>query len=199
MTHATTIERGRSWLFIAAAAIPCVAALLFCAVGIQEWWLISTEQIAVIPAPKPGVSTAREVPASSLLPFIFGSGALAATFGYALLRNSRRVLVAGYVAVGLIAALGWASRALASQEGAGVAEAIVLMLFVGLGAVVASALGGAAYGGYKAAQKNESIARGIGFGILKGLGASLVVGVVLWVALTVLGALFVGYALLTSP
>lgn len=106
-------DAQRSWLFLAAAAVPCVAALLFCAVGIQEWWLIRTGQIAVIPAPRPGVASAVEVSASSLLPLILGSGALAATFGYALLRRSRRVLVAGYAIVALIAGLAYAARAIA--------------------------------------------------------------------------------------
>ena len=107
------MTNGRNWLFIAAAAIPCIVLLVFCATGIQEWWLISTKQIAVIPTPKPGETSAPEVPASSLLPLILGSGALAATFGYALLRRSRKVLVAGYVIVALIAGLAYAARAIA--------------------------------------------------------------------------------------
>ena len=103
----------RSWLFIAAAAIPCLVLLLFCATGIQEWWLIGTKQIAVIPTPHPGDTSAPEVPASSLVPLILGSGALAATFGYALVRGSRRVLTAGYVIVAVIAGLAYAARAIA--------------------------------------------------------------------------------------
>jgi len=187
------------WLFVAAAAIPCIAALLFCGVGIHEWWLISTKQIAVIPRPHPGDTSMPEVPASSLLPLILGSGALAATFGYALLRGSRKVLAAGYVAVGLIAALGYATRALASQGGAGVAEAVLLIVVVVAAALVAFVLGGAVYGGLKARKNNQSIAKGVGSGILKGLIALVVWGAIVLVALNVLAALFVGYALLTNP
>ena len=107
-------DSARSWAFIAAAAIPCVAALLFFAVGAHEWWLISTNQIAVIPAPRPGqAAESVEVSASSLLPLVLGSGALAATFGYALLRRSRGALIAGYTIVALIAGLAWAARAIA--------------------------------------------------------------------------------------
>ena len=101
---------GRNWLFIAAAAIPCLVLLAFCVTGIHEWWLIGTKQIAVIPRPHPGDTSAPEVPASSLVPLILGSGALAATFGYALLRRSRKVLIAGYAIVALIAALAYAAR-----------------------------------------------------------------------------------------
>ena len=104
-------DSARSWAFIAAAAVPCLAALLFFVVGAHEWWLISTNQIAVIPAPRPGqAAESVEVSASSLLPLVLGSGALAATFGYALLRRSRRVLVAGYAIVAVIAGLAFFSR-----------------------------------------------------------------------------------------
>ena len=106
-------DSARSWAFIAAAALPCLAALLFFVVGAHEWWLISTRQIAVIPAPRPGQADVVEVSASSLLPLVLGSGALAALFGYALARGSRKALLAGYATVALIAALTYAARALA--------------------------------------------------------------------------------------
>lgn len=91
------------WLFIAAAAIPCAVLLLFSAAGAHEWWLITTKQIVVAPAPRPGVSSIPEVPASSLLPLILGSAALAAMFGYALLRRSRKALAATYLTLLLVA------------------------------------------------------------------------------------------------
>jgi len=185
----------KSWLFLAAAAIPCIAALLFCGVGIHEWWLIGTKQIAVIPRPHPGDTSMPEVPASSLIPFILGSGALAATFGYALLRGSRKVLIAGYAAVGLIAALAYAARAGASQEGAGVAEAVLWIVGIAVTGFAAFVLGSAGYGGYKAIQAGESIARGIGRGILKGIGAFIIATAVVLTGLTVLGALYVAFAL----
>ena len=92
----------RHWLFIAAAALPCAVLALFCAYTIHEWWLISSHQIAVIPAPRPGDTSLPEVPASRLLPFVFGSGVLAALFAFALLRNSMRALVAGYAGLLLV-------------------------------------------------------------------------------------------------
>ena len=91
-----------SWAFLAAAAIPCAVLLVFCGVGIHEWWLISTNQIAVIPTPTRGTTSAPEVPAASLLPLILGSGGLAAMFAYALFRGSRGALVGAYLAVGLV-------------------------------------------------------------------------------------------------
>lgn len=94
----------RNWIFSVAAAIPCAVLLLFCAVAVHEWWLISSGQIAVIPTPAPGASSAPNVPASNLLPLIFGSGILAALFAYALLRRSWRVLIGAYLAVSMLIA-----------------------------------------------------------------------------------------------
>lgn len=93
--------RGR-WLFVVAAAIPCLALLAFCVIGIHEWWLIGTRQIIVVPTPAPGATSAPEVPAARLVPLILGSGALAAVFAFAWLRGSRRALLGGYLAVGLV-------------------------------------------------------------------------------------------------
>lgn len=95
------------WLFSLAAALPCLALLLLAGVGLHEWWLIATNQIAVVPMPKAGDAVAVEVPASRVLALVLGSGALAATFGYALLRGSRKALVGGYVAVLLVAGVAW--------------------------------------------------------------------------------------------
>lgn len=97
----------RGALFIAAAALPCVVMVLFCVLTIHEWWLIASEQVAVIPSLKPGQSSAEQVPASRLLPFAFVSGALAAVFAWAIVRNSRRALVGGYVAILLIVGQAW--------------------------------------------------------------------------------------------
>jgi hypothetical protein len=108
-----SVPARRGWLFIAAAAIPCFLLLAFCGVAVHEWWLIATGQIAVIPTPRPGDAFAQEVSASSVVPFIIGSGALAVTFAYAALCGSRKALIAGYAAVGLIAGLAYAARAIA--------------------------------------------------------------------------------------
>lgn len=96
------MSRFSRWAFLAAAAVPCVVLLAFCGIGIHEWWLISTHQIAVIPAPKPGAAMAAEVPAARLVPLILGSGTLAALFAYAFLRGSRGALITAYLAVFLL-------------------------------------------------------------------------------------------------
>jgi hypothetical protein len=100
------------WIFSAAAGIPCAVLLLLCGVALREWWLISSGQIAVIPAPMPGQHSAVEVPAASLLPLILGSGILAASFAYALLRGSRSVLMCAYLAVFLLIAMPFVRRLL---------------------------------------------------------------------------------------
>ena len=102
----------RNWLFLAAAALPCAAMLLFFGVAVHEWWLISTRQIVVIPTPLAGAGSAPEVPAANLVPFIVGSGVLAGMFAYALLRGSRRVLIAAYALIALVAGLAWLARTL---------------------------------------------------------------------------------------
>lgn len=103
---------ARTWLFIAAAAIPCALLLLFAATGLHEWWLISSKQIVVAPMPRPGESSLPEVPASRLLPLIAGSAALAGLFGWALLRGSRRALAGGYAILLVLVAVAVARRVL---------------------------------------------------------------------------------------
>ena len=97
--------RGKSWIFFAAAAIPCAALLIFSGIGIHEWWLISTHQIVVIPLPARGAASAPEMTGARLAPLILGSGILAALFAYAFLRGSRGVLICAYLAVGLVIAV----------------------------------------------------------------------------------------------
>jgi hypothetical protein len=104
---------------------------------------------------------------------------------------------------GLVAGLAYASRAVASREGAGLAEGIVLliyvMIYVTLAALIIFMSAGGIYGGYKARQNGESIPRGVGLGVLKGIGALVVVGLVIWVVLTIVAGLFWVYAMLTWP
>lgn len=97
----------RNWPFIAAAAIPGAAALLFCGTGIREWWLIRTHQIVVIPTPHRGDTSLPEMPASNALPLVAFSGLVTVLFAYALLRGSKKALISGYLIVGLVAALAW--------------------------------------------------------------------------------------------
>lgn len=106
------MSRFSHWAFLAAAAIPCVALLLFCGFGIREWWLISTHQIAVIPTPVPGAMSAPEVPAARLVPLILGSGMLAALFAYAFFRGSKRALITAYLAVVLVLGVTYVRRIL---------------------------------------------------------------------------------------
>lgn len=104
----------RRGLFVLAAALPCLVLLAFCAIATQEWWLIRTQQITVIPRPQPGQTSAIAVPAQHLVPWIVGSGALALTFAYALLRRSTRALLAGWLALLLVVGAAVARRSLES-------------------------------------------------------------------------------------
>ena len=105
--------------------------------------------------------------------------------------------------IGLVAGLVYASRAVASREGAGIGDAVVLiiyvMIYVTLTALIIFMFGGGIYGGYKARQKGESIPRGIGLGALKGIAALFVAGLVIWVVLSIAAALFWVYAMLAPP
>jgi hypothetical protein len=96
------LRPSHGWWFSLAAALPCLVLLAFAGIGLHEWWLIVTNQIAVVPMPKAGDAVAVEVPASRVLPLVLGSGALAAAFGYALLRGSRKVLGGAYAALALV-------------------------------------------------------------------------------------------------
>jgi hypothetical protein len=95
------------WARRVAAGIPCLALLIFCAVGLQEWWLISTQQIAVVPMPRPGQTSLPEVPATRLVPLILGSGMLAAAFACAIVRDSARILIGAYAALLLVVAFAY--------------------------------------------------------------------------------------------
>jgi hypothetical protein len=189
----------RGWLLLAAAAIPCVLLLAFCGIAIHEWWLIATRQIAVIPTPRPGDAFAQEVSAASVVPFILGSGALAAMFAFAALRGSRKALITAYAAVGLIAGLAYAARAIASPEGAAVAEAVAWIVMVTFGALVLCMVAGAVYWGRKAALAGESLPRGIGRGVLKGIGNFIILFAITLVVLTVLGGLYIAFAFIAAP
>ena len=93
----------------------------------------------------------------------------------------------------------WPTYAMASgREGAAVAEAVVIIILVVLGAFAASIVAGICWGGYKAAKNGESMLRGGVTGIWRGVLGFLVVGAVLWAVLTILGILFAGYALWSS-
>lgn len=104
--------RAKRWGFLAAAAIPCAALLVFCGTGIHEWWLISSHQIAVIPMPRRGDISVPELPAARLVPLIVSGIILAGMFAYALVRGSRRVLVAAYLVLCLVAVVPYAMRML---------------------------------------------------------------------------------------
>ena len=95
------MSAGR-WGFLAAAAVPCAVLLVFCAIGMREWWLIGSGQIVVIPTPAPGSASAPEVPTDRLALVVLGSGALAALFAYALVRGSKRTLVTAWLVVGVL-------------------------------------------------------------------------------------------------
>ena len=100
------------WAFTLAAALPCLALLVFAGIGLHEWWLIVTNQIAVVPMPKAGDAVAVEVPAARVLPLVLGSGALAGVFAWAWWRGSGRALASGYAILLLIVGLALARRLL---------------------------------------------------------------------------------------
>jgi len=93
----------------------------------------------------------------------------------------------------------WPTYAMASgREGAGVAEAVAILIVVALAAFAAAIVAGICWGGYKAVQNGESVLRGGAIGIWKGVLGFLVVGAVLWAVLTILGILFAAYSLWSS-
>ena len=98
--------KGR-WLFVLAAGIPCVVFFIILCVGVHEWYLVATHQVVVIPRPQKGDVSVPNMPASDLYPWIFVSGALTAAFAYALMRNSTRILKAGWLLVLAIVAQAW--------------------------------------------------------------------------------------------
>ena len=105
-------DKARRWSIVVAAALPGLALAAFCLVAAHESWLIATHQIAVIPKPVPGMTSAPEVPAARLLPLILGSGALAGVFAYAALKPSKKALLYGYLALALVAGIPYALRLL---------------------------------------------------------------------------------------
>lgn len=94
-------------LFLVAAAIPAVLFLGIFLFGLNDWYMITTHQLVVIPRPLKGQTSVPNMPASDLYPWIIATGTLTATFGYALWRRSKRALAGGYFLIFVIVAQAW--------------------------------------------------------------------------------------------
>jgi hypothetical protein len=93
-----------------------------------------------------------------------------------------------------------AGSALASgNEGAGLVDAVRLIVAIALGTLTASMAGGVGVGIWKARRRGESILRGTVRGLGKGLAAFLVICAVLLGLVTVGGGVFIAYALVAAP
>jgi hypothetical protein len=80
--------------------------------------------------------------------------------------------------------------AFASKEGAGVAEAVALIVYVALAALVVCVIGGVVVGIVRAQRAGDPVLKGFGTGVLKGLGAFVILCAVSLAALTGLGFLW---------
>jgi hypothetical protein len=103
-------------------------------------------------------------------------------------RPSRARIATGAIA-GLVCALPTAP-AFASKEGAGVAEAVALIVYVGFAALVVCVIGGIVVGVVRAQRAADPLLKGFGAGVLKGLGAFVILCAVTMAALTGLGLLW---------
>lgn len=86
--------------------------------------------------------------------------------------------------------------AFASKEGAGLVDAVRVIVAIALVAFTACVAGGALHGAIKASRNGESIPAAIPRGLLKGLIAFAIVGAASVGVLTVLGMLWVAYSFL---
>ena len=96
------------------------------------------------------------------------------------------------VCIGMLQSL----PAFASKEGAGVAEAVQMIVLIVLATFTACVAGGVLYGAFKASQGGESVLRGSARGLLKGLIAFLVVAFASMIVLTAASALWVAFSFL---
>ena len=86
--------------------------------------------------------------------------------------------------------------AFASKEGAAVADAVQVIVWIVLVAFIACTAGGVVYGVFKASQGGESVLKGSARGLLKGLIAFVVVAAASMIVLTAVGVLWVAFSFL---
>ncbi len=101
------------------------------------------------------------------------------------------------ISSGLIVALQTAP-ALASPEGAGAADAVLLIVKIAAIALVTLMIAGGIIGGYVSMRKGESIPKGSAIGVLKGMFAFLALCCTSTIALTFFGILWVAYAYIVT-
>ena len=101
------------------------------------------------------------------------------------------------ISSGLIVALHTAS-ALASPEGAGVAEAVLLIVKIAAIALVTLMIAGGIIGGYVSMRKGESIPKGSAIGVLKGMFAFVALCCTSTIALTFFSFLWVAYGFMVT-
>ena len=106
---------------------------------------------------------------------------------------------AAAAAAALFVTLAAGSARASGNEGAGLVDAVRLIVAIVLGTFAASFTGGVGVGIWKARRSGESILRGMLRGLGKGFLAFLVIGAVLMTLVTVGGGVYIAYALVTAP
>jgi len=102
-------------------------------------------------------------------------------------------------AAALIVTLAAGSALASGKEGAGMVDAVLLIVAIVLGIFAASIVGGVRAGISTARRNGDSILRGTVRGLGKGFAAFLVICVVLLALATVGSGIFIVYALLNAP
>ena len=106
---------------------------------------------------------------------------------------------AAAAAAALIVTLAAGSALASGKEGAGLVDAVRLIVAIVLGTFAASIAGGVGAGIWKARRNGESILRGTVRGLGKGFAAFLVICALLFALATVGSGIFIVYALVTAP
>jgi hypothetical protein len=101
-------------------------------------------------------------------------------------------------AAALIVTLAAGSALASGNEGAGLVDAVRLIVAIVLGTFAASITGGVGVGIWKA-RRSESILREMLRGLGKGFLAFLVICAVLMTLVTIGGGVYIAYALVTAP
>ena len=86
--------------------------------------------------------------------------------------------------------------AFASKEGVGVAEAVQVIVSIVLVTFIACVAGGVLYGAFKASQGGESVLKGSGRGLVRGLIVFMVVAAASTIVLTAISVLWVAFSFL---
>jgi hypothetical protein len=96
--------------------------------------------------------------------------------------------------IGLLAVVQALPAFASGREGEGLVDAVKLIVYAVLIALIVTTSGGVLYGGYKAQQAGNPLLKGLAIGLWKGILAFLITVAVAMVALTVLGGLWIGWS-----